>query len=123
MNYFFLVLFLFPTPKLVLAQGSGNTLTFNGADEAIDLGDLVANDIRTIEMWFKPHNDINPSLNAPITLIARDFNGGNILSKNEFAVCFYPTPWGNGGKLAFIRRAGSILHVIFSNSDFWEADH
>ena len=123
MKFSFKLYLLVLFPALLFGQGSGNTLTFNGGNEAIDLGDQVANNARTIEMWFKPYITITSALADPVTLIARDFDNSNGLSTNEFSVCFYPAAWGGGGKLNFVRRIGSALFKVESDSDFWLADH
>ena len=118
----YLILFI---PGIIFAQGSDKTLTFNGTDNAIDLGDFIANNCRTIEMWFKPYNDINSST-EPVSLIVRDFNNGDGLSTNEFQICFIPDSWsgGNlGGKIAFYRRIGSTRYEIFSDKNEWSANH
>lgn len=114
-----------PLTTVVLGQGSGNTIKFNGLNKAIDLGDEVANNCRTIEMWFRP--DINIDSYTPVvTLIARDFNSGDKSSVNEFALCFFPRTWsgGNkGGKLGFIRRINSVKYEIYSDRNMWKANH
>ena len=118
----YLILFI---PGIIFAQGSEKTLVFNGIDKAIDLGDSLANNCRTLEMWFKPYEDINSST-TPISLIVRDFNNGDGLSTNEFQICFIPDSWsggGLGGKIAFYRRIGSTRYEIFSDRNEWSANH
>ena len=120
MKYLFLLLFI---PNFAISQGSGNTINFNGINEAVDLGNTVANNCRTIELWFKPQKTITSSINEPKTLIARDFNNGDGASTNEFGLCFIPSSWGEGGKILFFRRIGSLQHNIYSDADHWIEDH
>jgi len=123
MSRLIILLFLFVSPKFFLGQGSGNTLTFNGYNEAVDIGDKVANNCRTIEVWFKPYYDINSTLSDPISLIARDYDDGNPQSIDEFSICFKPIIWGNAGTIMFGRRVGGTPNRINSNSNSWTANH
>lgn len=107
----------------VSAQGSGKTLTFDGSSEFVDIGDEVANGCRTIEVWFKPAVDITSSLNEPKSLVMRDYNNSSGLNQNEFGLSFYPASWAQGGRLVFLRRIGTTLYEIYSDANFWEADH
>ncbi len=107
---------------LIHGQGSENTLTFNGTNEGIDLGDQVFSNCRTIEMWFKPHTTIDATLIEVQTLIARDYNSASGLNINEVALCFNRSSWGNGGRLAFYRRDSLDLSYIFSDSNYWLAN-
>jgi gliding motility-associated-like protein len=120
-----LVFFLFLS-FLTFGQGSGNTLTFDGSSQFIDLGDQVANQCRTIELWFKPSNNITSTISNPISLIVRDFDNGAGISTNEFGLYFYPNSWNGGiygGKLVFSRRVTSTNYEIGSDGNFWEANH
>lgn len=120
---FRLIYLLLVFPALGFAQGSGNTLSFNGQDEAINLGDQVANSCRTIEMWFKPNHTINPTNTTPITLIGRDYANGNGASIHEFALSFHTIAWSNPGKLVFQKRVGGVKYSILSDADTWMANH
>ncbi|MEL7222338.1 MAG: hypothetical protein AAGJ93_13535 [Bacteroidota bacterium] len=58
---------------LVMFRISQNTsLNFNGTSDYLDLGHDAGNGIRTIEMWFKLNEPINPQLNDFSTLAAKD---------------------------------------------------
>ncbi|MBL1281175.1 MAG: gliding motility-associated C-terminal domain-containing protein [Fluviicola sp.] len=106
------------------SQGSGYTLTFDGNNESINIGNQVANQCRTIEMWFKPTVTISSSTAIPKSLIMRDYNYGAFQTFNEFGLFFYPNSWGaNAGKLCFTRSVGASIYNIFSNNDTWEANH
>ncbi|MDA9773844.1 gliding motility-associated C-terminal domain-containing protein [Saprospiraceae bacterium] len=109
--------------SILSAQGSENTLTFNGIDQSVDIGNQVANNCRTIEMWFKPDEDLTSSLNEPKSLVVRDWNNGDAASTDEFGLFFYPAAWGAGGQLGFYRRVGSTSITIYSDSNTWLAGH
>ena len=84
MSYRRIIFFFIFIPNFIFGQGSGHTLNFNGVNEAVNLGDLVANNCRTIEMWFKSHENINSST-SPIALIARDFDTGPVYLKRNLS--------------------------------------
>ena len=106
------------------AQGSENTLLFNGFSHSVNLGDSVANSTRTIEMWFKPSTAITDTLLEARSLIVRDFDSGNGASTDEFGLFFSPVSFGamNAGRLTFLRRIGSTSHQIHSDIQNWQAD-
>lgn len=108
-------------PANCWGQGSGNTLTFDGVNDGVSLGNMTS-DIRTIEMWFKPDVNIANNLQTVLSLIVRDFNAGSGLSTNEFGLNFNITAWGDAGAIQFFRRVGSTQHKIHSNSNFWASD-
>jgi gliding motility-associated-like protein len=110
----------------IFSQGSGNTLTFNGTSQYVDIGDQVANGCRTIELWFKPNVNITSSITSPRSLVIRDFNNASGQNTDEFGLFFSPNTWGggiNGGKVVFLRRIGTSLIEITSDNNFWEAGH
>lgn len=116
-----ILLFLINTLQL-LGQGSGDCLEFN-PNSSLNLGSEVINNVRSIEMWFKPESDINSSTLPwanPQSLMVRDFNNGDGNSTNEIGLCF--DAWTNAGKISFSRRIGSSIHSIFSNNNSWNAD-
>lgn len=99
--------------------GSGNSLEFNGVSDFINIGDSVANGVRTIEMWVKPDTNIFPNLADAKSFIVRDYATGNGQSINEFGLYFAPALWGTGGKIQFYRRVGSTNYRISSDNDTW----
>lgn len=108
------------------SQGSGNTLTFNGTNETINIGNQVANGCRTIELWFKLNQDYTPTTPNPYSLIVRDFNNGDAVSTNEFQIAFISNSVSGGtggGYLHFIRKVGSTSYRVKSNSNYWESGH
>lgn len=121
-----LILGILLFPFMLFSQGSGNTVTFNGLNEFIDLGDQVGNGCRTIELWFKPSVNITSSLSSPKSLVIRDFNNSSGQNTDEFGLYFAPNNWGGGinaGKVMFMRRVGTTLIEIASDNNFWEAGH
>jgi len=79
----FIILILILLPNYFYGQGSGYSLTFNGNNTGINVGNTVANNCRTIEVWFKPDQNITSSFNHIETLTGRDYDNGNT-SVDEF---------------------------------------
>lgn len=100
--------------------GPGNTYQFNGAT-SFNIGNQVADNLRTIELWFKSDIAIGTNLGSPISLIVRDFNNGSAVSQHEFGLYFTPSSWGGGGKISFLRRVFSTRYVIQSDQSQWQA--
>src|ERR1700741_4798151 len=100
------LIFIFYFVSQVYAQGSGNVLSYNGTNQYINLGTLVAGNCRSIEFWFKPSTLIDGSIPDAISLLFRDYNNGDAASINEFGFYFKPSSWnqGGGGCLFFSRR-------------------
>lgn len=112
---------LFLLASVVFSQGSGNTLTYNGSNQYVDLGTTVAANCRTIEFWFKPAVLIDPNINDVASLIARDYLNGSGVNQNEFGFYIPPSAWGaNAGKINFYRRIGSTSYDIVSNANSWQ---
>lgn len=114
-----LLLFISSTLGSLSAQNKG--LQFDGIDDYLDLGSDAGNNIRTIEMWFKPDHEINPTINNFISLIFRETSLTSI-APNEFGLHFSSLP-GSEGKLRFSMNdaAGNNFNV-FSDSNRWEAN-
>lgn len=104
------------------AQGSGNTLNFNGTNNAVLLGDQVATNVRTIEAWVKLDNPVDNTLANGYCIIGR--SGNNLLSTDQFHLGFETNAIspGNGGKISFSRRVGMNNFVIYSDQDTWPAN-
>jgi len=107
-------------PHVSLAQGSGQSIKFNGVNQSLDLGQKNLDSFRTIEMWFKPDEQIDVSNTEPRTLIARDFNTGDGRSINEFSVSFAPIIWGSPGQIRFVRWANRQKGDIVSDNNVWQ---
>jgi len=104
----------------VSEQSSTNkVLSFNGTTDYVDLGVLAGNQIRTIELWFKPAERIDGSIPDFIGLVAR--NNGTTVNQHEFDISFRPI-YPNNGKLEFrIEDANGNPHQIFSDMNTWNA--
>lgn len=107
-------------PLYTWSQGSGQSVKFNGINQAINLGHDIDYPIRTIELWFKLDEDINSSLSDAVALVARDYKNGHGLSQNEFSLAFFPSAWNDPGHLVFLRRTGSLRYSIASDQNSWE---
>lgn len=97
----------------------GNSLLFSGANSFVDLGPTVGNKVRTIELWFKPFEDINSSISDYQTLVAREVNAAN---EDEFSLWFRPTATPQAGSLVF-RFADDVnnQYRVFSDTTQWNA--
>lgn len=90
-------------------------LNFDGVNDYVALDDVVGDGLRTIELWFKPENDINNTNSNYQTLVAREFSGTNI---EDFNLAFHP-----GGYLVFNideNGVGSGFNIQ-SDANFWAA--
>ncbi|HYG51086.1 MAG TPA: LamG-like jellyroll fold domain-containing protein [Flavobacteriales bacterium] len=115
------LLILLFIPTLCFGQGSENTLSFNGTDSYVDLGNQVATGVRTIELWFSPNVTLDASsVTSYIALVVRDFNYGDGASTNEFTIQF-ASDAGDEGKLRFASRNGSTSYSIDSDNNSWTA--
>lgn len=122
-KYRWLLLLLLSSCNL-LAQGSGNVLSFNGTNQYVNIGSTVSDNCRTIEMWFKPASNIGPNLPDVKTLVARDYLSGSGQNIDEFGIYFSPAPWNAAvaGKMVFYRRVGTVGYWVYSNSNAWQAN-
>ena len=96
-----------------------NTISFDGVDDYINLGNTVGTGVRTIELWFKPKVTINSQSSTYSPLVVRDENP----NANEFGLTFLPSFVGNSGQLLFyIYTNSSTSYRIYSDSNNWIAD-
>lgn len=99
--------------------GQSSILTFDGVDDYVDLGTSVGNDLRSIEMWFRPSVEIDNSNSDFRTLIAR--NNGQGLNENEFNLFFSPIA-GHKGQLGFVIEDNSGNPFgVYSDNNSWDA--
>ena len=105
---------------ITIVNSQNPVLTFDGTDDYIDLGIDAGNGIRTIEMWFKLDETIDPQLNDFVTLAAREINGMNNI--NEFAFSFQPSNVLNPGKLRFDIDGTQPFKSVYSDNDTWNAN-
>ena len=93
----------------------GNVLNFDGMDDYVDLG-TAANGVRTIEMWFQPHDNIDSTLEDFSTLAAREISLSN--HANEFSLAFQKSNVPNPGSLRFNLDGSS---AVYSDRRSWKA--
>lgn len=113
----------FALGMLALSFGSFSQnpcLHFDGIDDQVNLGSSVGNDIRTIEMWFRLNQMIDPNIPDYITLAAREVAGTN---EDEFNLSFVKSGFANSGKLRFvIAESVAVYYDVHSNNSTWIAD-
>jgi len=92
-------------------------LNFNGTSNYVDFGTSVGSNIRSIEFWFKPGLNINPSITATgYSFIQRN----DATQFNEYGFYIRGTDWPGGrGYLYFFMRDKGTLHEISSDSSSW----
>lgn len=118
-THLFVVAILFSTISLN-GQNPEPVLKFNGSNSYVDLTNYDGSGVRTIEFWFKPAEDITPSLSDFKGLIIRETSGVN---HNEMDICFQPNFQTHPGHLSFgITENLSTLHTVFSDNDHWYAN-
>jgi gliding motility-associated-like protein len=95
----------------------GQACQFNGSNSYINLGNQVANGIRSISMWFKPDETINCQLQQPLSLLVRNTPE----QVSEIALMF--TPWEpyDAGNCLFGRRLGIDTFNVASDRARWDA--
>ncbi|MGB1207492.1 MAG: T9SS type A sorting domain-containing protein [Chitinophagales bacterium] len=115
--------FLLGSSFFVMSQNPSPTLSFDGIDDYVDLGSEIGNGVRTIELWFRPSEDIDPSVPNFIPLVARDTDVCNPGSSNvdEFSLAFQPSFLPNSGSLRFdiSEMQGNSIN-IFSDINSWK---
>ncbi|MCD4681291.1 MAG: hypothetical protein K8S00_12975, partial [Bacteroidales bacterium] len=101
-----------------IVSDSGNALDFDGINDYVDLGPSAGNGVRTIELWFRPENDINNSITDYAALVARN---NDLSNEHEITLAFTPS-MSDKGKLVFgIKNSMGNLYQVISNSDSWNA--
>ena len=89
----------------------------DGVDDHINLGDGVADGLRTIDFWFRPRTNINTQTD-PQGLVYR----WNISSNsNNVGVYIGGSSLGDNGKLVFQRNTGSTNRKVVSDASAWTA--
>ncbi len=101
--------------------GLNSVLVLDGIDDYVDLGIAAGNEVRTIEMWFKPATQIDNTLTTVSTLVARN-NDDLGLQDLEFDVSFSPAA-GTQGHLRFrLEDVLGVPYIIISDNNNWNAD-
>ena len=110
--------------SLVLIQQSGigqsPILLFDGQNDFVDLGDNAGNGIRTIEFWFRPGVNIDPTLKDFMALVARETSTQT--NSHEFNISFQPDFQPHPGSLRFnITEYKGAEYDVYSDRNSWEA--
>lgn len=118
-NNFFLITFLF-TSFLSFGQivrpGSGYCLDFDGVDDYVSLGNSLGEDIKTIELWFKPDSTIDETNSEFISLFVRNDD----FQQNEIQMYFSKTGL-KPGRIIFGTHSASGANTIASDVNQWNA--
>lgn len=112
------IVLVFLTVLCGIANAQTNyVLNFNGTSNYVDLGISAGSNIRSIEFWFKPGLNINPSISVTgYSFIERN----NATQFNEYGFYIRGTDWPGGrGNLYFFMRDNGTLHEISSDSSSW----
>lgn len=98
------------------ANAQNYALDFNGGSSYVDAGNMVGNNVRTIECWFMLSSNYNSSSPDHMSLICRN----DATQFSEYSLYFsYTTP--TAGNLVFARRVSGVLYYVKSNSATWNA--
>ncbi len=117
MRTFISCLLLFVT-SCCFAQSS--VLSLDGTNECFYADSAAANGIRTIELWFKPHIDYEPSLQEYVGLVCRERGSGQNI--HEFFIGFEPGHMTHPGHLRFSYFvSGTEYYDVFSDSNHFDA--
>jgi Concanavalin A-like lectin/glucanases superfamily/Secretion system C-terminal sorting domain len=92
------------------------TLSFDGTGDYVDVGNSVGNNVRSIELWFKPNSPIDSTLSKPSTLIER--NTSSCLGC--FGFVFQHTGWEKPGSIRFQNNPAGTRFEVYSDSNKWE---
>ena len=99
-----------------ISNAQSPVLTFDGVNDYVNLGGLAGSNVRTIELWFSPTNDIDNSIASPQSLVVRETELDN--SNDEFYLYF----WTGNGRLQFsINPTIGATQTVVSNSSNWTA--
>jgi hypothetical protein len=93
---------------------------FDGYDDYIDLGADCDDGLRTIEMWFKLEEEINPQLDDYVALVAREVSVQSNI--DEFSLFFQHRGVSQSGKLRFDIDATIPVKSVYSDNNTWEAN-
>ena len=99
----------------------GNIISFDGINDYLDLGPSAGNNIRTIECWIKPDQNINSSLTDFKGLVNRETSLSSS-PPNEFGLFFDPIGSGSGKIRFYTCDQFGNCHQILSNSNQWNAN-
>lgn len=92
-----------------------HALSFDGSNDFANLGAEAATDIRSIELWFKPANNILPTNNERQALLMRNTETGD----GEFGIYFGKDFQDEQGRLTFTRKMDDAYYYVYSDRDTW----
>ena len=113
------LLFLLFTITTFFANAQNSGLEFDGSNDYVNLGTTVADNIRSIEFWFKPTDTIT-SLSDAQGLVFR-WNGGSPSNQNNIGVFIGAANIGDNGKIVFQRNINTTVHKVVSDASTWVA--
>ncbi|MCB0756164.1 MAG: laminin G domain-containing protein, partial [Flavobacteriales bacterium] len=106
-------------PFFICTNAQNPILEFDGVDDHVDLGTSAGNGVRTIELWFRPEQNINGSLSQFSTLIAKEQSIQNL---GEFTLAFVPSGISGAGTLRFaLLESVSDAYYVYSDANSWNA--
>jgi hypothetical protein len=95
-------------------------LNFNGTSNYVDLGNAVANNVRSIELWFKPTANISPSItDQSYIFVGRD--DASQLHEYGLYIKGVEYPSAQRGQATFYISDNSNYYYALSNNTSWAA--
>jgi len=113
-----LLIGLFILCSIVKAQ-TNSVLNFNGTSNYVNMGNAVANNLRSVEFWFKPSVNVNSSLSQTNVFIGR--NDATESSEYGFYIQGAEYPAIDRGKVTFYIADNSNYYSVTSNNNSWTA--
>lgn len=95
-----------------------HALNFDGTTSYVDLGTAAGNNLRSIELWFKPDTTYDSLMTETAALVVRNDPD----QSGEFGLYIGASSWvGREGRVVFyLRNSGDTNHVV-SNAATWQA--
>jgi hypothetical protein len=113
------LLLLFFTITTIFANAQNTALNFDGTNDYVNLGANVADNIRSIECWFKPTTTITSLADAQ-GLVYR-WNGGTPANQNNVGLFIGASNIGDNGKVVFQRNINTTVYKVVSDASTWTA--
>ena len=99
---------------------NNNVISFDGADDYVDLGTDAGDSIRTIELWFKLDNPVDDQLSDFMGLVVRENN--SFTNEGNFNLSFQHSGVANPGTLRMSMGGLAPYEEVFSNNNSWNAN-
>lgn len=114
------IFIVFNTLLLREIKAQNNSFNFNG-NSYVDIGNSIADSLRTIEFWFNLDNNIDATLTQfRIPMQRNKIAGAN---QNEFAFAFDYNALPSSGQLRFkLNDAFGTKHEVFSDTNAWASN-